>query len=289
MILPDFDFYAPSSLDELFQLMQELGPAASVMAGGTDLLMALKSGRRSSEHVVSLKGIAELDGLGYDDSAGLTIGANTALADVATYGPALEQYSSLVDSIETLATPQIRQKATVAGNLCNASPCADTAMSLMALSARALIIGPGGSSREVPVEDLLIGPRQTSLREFEIVHSVIVPPPREHQRSMFMKHSRRSKVDIAATSICIALVQKNAVIDHVDIFMGSVAPRPLRARKAETVLTGQSPAPELFRRAAEAAQSECKPISDLRASADHKLHMIGVMARRILEQLTVQS
>ena len=288
MNLPEFDFHAPTGLAELFQLKQELGASASVMAGGTDLLIALKSGRYQRDHVISLKGIAELDGLDFDPATGLTIGANTALADVAGYGPALEHYPALVDSIETLATPQIRQKATVAGNLCNASPCADTAMSLMALSARVVLISPD-SSRELPVEDLLIGPRQTSLRNMEIVRSTIVPAPREHQRAMFMKHSRRSKVDIAATSICISLVLKDNVIEDVDIFMGSVAPRPLRARKAEAVLKGQAPDADLFRRAAAAAQEECQPISDLRASAEHKLHMIGVMARRILEQLTVQS
>jgi len=140
-MLPEFDFHAPSALEELFQLKQQFGADASVMAGGTDLLVALKSGRRRCGNVISLKGIADLDGLSYDESTGLTIGANTVLADVATYGPALTHYASLVDSIESLATPQIRQKATVAGNLCNASPCADTAMSLMALSAR-----PGSSA-----------------------------------------------------------------------------------------------------------------------------------------------
>ena len=288
MILPEFDFHAPCGLEELFQLKQQFGPDASVMAGGTDLLVALKAGRRSCGHVISLRGIAELDGLGYDESTGLTIGANTVLADVAGFGPALTHYASLVDSIESLATPQIRQKATVAGNLCNASPCADTAMSLMALSARVRIISPD-ASRELPVEDLLIGPRQTSLRDLEIVHSVIVPPPAENQRSIFMKHSRRSKVDIAATSICIALVLRDNVIEDVNIFMGSVAPRPLRAQQAESLLKGKSPDPDLLGRAAVAARDECRPISDLRGSADHKLHMIGVMARRILEQLTVQS
>jgi len=96
-------------------------------------------------------------------------------------------------------------------------------------------------------------------------------------------------VDIAATSICIALVLSDNVIEDVNIFMGSVAPRPLRAQKAESVLKGKSPDPELLGRAALAAREECMPISDLRGSAEHKLHMIGVMARRILEQLTVQS
>ncbi len=287
MILPEFDFHAPARLEELFELRQAFGAGAAVMGGGTDLLMALKSGRKTCEHVISLKGIADLDVLGYDGTTGLTIGANASLAEVAAFGPALDHYPSLVDSIESLATPQIRQKATVAGNLCNASPCADTAMSLMALSARVLVVSPE-SSRELPVEDLLIGPRQTSLRDLEIVHSVVVPPPAEHQRSMFMKHSRRSRVDIAATSACIALVLRDDIIEDVNIFMGSVAPRPLRAQKAETVLRGKSPDPELFSRAAVAAREACQPISDLRASAEHKLHMIGVMVRRILAQLTVQ-
>jgi carbon-monoxide dehydrogenase medium subunit len=164
-----------------------------------------------------------------------------------------------VASIEGLATVQIRHKASVVGNLCNASPCADTATPLMALGARAVVVGPD-SSREIPVEALIVGPGENSLGEFEIVHNIIVPPPREHQRSLFLKHSPRSKVDIAAVSVCISMLVRD----------------------------GKRPGTELLSRAAAAAREECSPITDLRASEEHRRHMTGILIYRGLEQLTVQ-
>ena len=288
MSLPEFNFHMPSQIDEVFQLMREFGSSARVMSGGTELLIKLDGGRLSCEHLIGLKGIGALDGLSFDASTGLTIGANTVLADVAAFAPALEHYACLVASIEGLATVQVRHKASVVGNLCNASPCADTATPLMALGARAVVVGPE-SSREVPVEALIVGPGENSLGEFEIVHSIIVPPPREHQRSLFLKHSPRSKVDIAAASVCISMLVQDERFEEVDIFLGSVAPRPMRAKQAELVLKGKQPGTELSSRAAAAAREECSPISDLRATEEHRRHMIGILIYRGLEQLTVQT
>jgi len=286
--LPEFLFHTPSETHEVFQLLREFGTDARVMSGGTDLLIKLGSGRLSCGHLISLKGIKALDGLDYTASDGLTIGANTVLADVATFEPALTHYASLVASIESLATPQIRQKASVVGNLCNSSPCADTATPLMALGARALIAGPD-SNREVAVEDLITGPGINSLDEFEIVHSVVVPPPRENQWSVFLKHSRRSKVDIAAVSVCISLIKREGVIAEVDIFLGSAAPRPMRAQQAAAILKGQAPETALLKRAAAAAAAECQPLSDLRASEEHRRHMVGVLTFRGLQQGVMQA
>ena len=287
MSLPEFNFHMPSQLGDAFRLMQEYGPDARLMGGGTDLLMKMKSGRLSCQQVISLKRIADLDGLGFEPSSGLSIGANTVLADVAAFAPAREHYACLVASIEKLATVQVRNKATVVGNLCNASPCADTATSLMALGARAKVIGPQ-TSREIPVEELIVGVGQTSLAESELVHSVIVPPPDKNQRSLYLKHSRRSKVDIAAASICISIRIHDGVFEDVNIFLGSVAPRPLRARQAELALIGKAPRKEHLEQAAHCAHSECSPISDLRASEEHKRHMVGVLTYRGLEKLVMQ-
>ncbi len=288
MSLPEFNFHSPSHTDELFRLLQEFGPSARVMSGGTDLLIALDGGRVHYKHLISLKEIAVLNGLDYDSSTGLTISANTVLADVAAFAPALEHYACLVDSIEELATVQVRHKASVVGNICNASPAADTATPLMALGARAVIIGPG-LKREISVEELITGPGKTCLAEYEIVQRIIVPPPGEHQRSLFLKHSPRSRVDIAATSACISLCIQDGVFAEVSIFLGSVAPRPMRAKQAEAVLKGKQPDPDLLQRAAATAGEECSPISDLRASEEHKRHMVGVLIFRGLEQLAVQT
>ena len=288
MSLPEFNFHTPAHIDEVFQLMREFGSNARVMSGGTDLLIKLDGGGLSCEHLISLKGIGALDGLSYETSTGLTFGANTVLSDVAAFAPAAEHYTCLVAAIEGLATEQIRHKASVVGNLCNASPCADTATSLMALGAQAVIVGPE-SRREIPVEALIVGPGETSLGELEIVHSIIVPPPRKNQRSLFLKHSQRSKVDIAAVSVCISMLVSDGVFEEIDIFLGSVAPRPMRATQTEAVLKGKSPGTALSGRAAAAAREECSPISDLRASKEHRRHMIGILTYRVLERLTVQT
>jgi carbon-monoxide dehydrogenase medium subunit len=283
--LPAFELHRPSRLDELFELMAAHGPAARLMSGGTDLLPSLKRRKHACGHVVALKGIAELDGLDFDATRGLEIGANTILIDVARHAVVRERYPVLASAIDVLATPQVRHKATVAGNLCNASPCADTATPLMALGALAVLRSPSGT-REVKVEDFIHGPGRTALAESEVLASVRVPVPPADLRTTYSKFSPRSRVDIAAVNLTLALRMREDVIEALDLFLGTVAPTPMRAARAEALLRGQTASVELCARAARAARGECRPITDVRASAEYKAELVEVLTRRALVALT---
>ena len=285
MRLPAFELHRPSRLDELFELMAAHGPAARLMSGGTDLLPSLKRRKHACGHVVALKGIAELDGLDFDATRGLEIGANTILIDVARHAVVRERYPVLASAIDVLATPQVRHKATVAGTLCTASPCADTATPLMALGALAVLRSPSGT-REVKVEDFIHGPGRTALAESEVLASVRVPVPPADLRTTYSKFSPRSRVDIAAVNLTLALRMREDVIEALDLFLGTVAPTPMRAARAEALLRGQTASVELCARAARAARGECRPITDVRASAEYKAELVEVLTRRALVALT---
>lgn len=285
MTLPRFDYHAPTGLGEALDLLQRLGSEARVMAGGTDLLRALDLAKIRCEHIVSLRNIAELAEVTYDEKKGLVIGAGAVLADAASLPATRKNYPALAAAIDGLATVQVRHKGTVVGNLCNASPCADTAPPLMALGARAVVAGPG-SRREIPVEDLITGPGRTALEAGELVTHVRVPPPAKRLHSVFIKLSPRSRVDISAVSVAVTLALNGKTIDDVNIFLGTVAPRPMRASRAEKVLTGREVADGLLDRAAEAARAECRPVTDFRATKEYKKRMVQVLTRRALEAVT---
>jgi len=285
MRLPRFEFHRPSTLEELFDLMRAHGPAARLMSGGTDLLPSLKRRKYTCRHVIALKGIAGLDAITFDEQQGLAIGANAILIDVARHPAVQQRYPVLASAIDVLATPQVRHKATVAGNLCNASPCADTATPLMALGARAVLRGPDGT-REVKVEDFILGPGKTALAGREVLAGVRVPVPPADLRTTYSKFSSRSRVDIAAVNLTLALRLSAGGIAAVDLFLGTVAPTPMRAVQAEAILRGQKASAALFERAAKVARSECRPISDVRASAEYKAELVEVLTRRALESLT---
>ena len=288
MRLPAFEYHAPTRLEDVFALLDEHGPAAKLMAGGTDLLPGLKSGKRHCEHVIALKGVEELEGFSFDEKGGLDIGARTLLCDIGGSETVAEHYPALAKAITTLATVQVRNKATVAGNLCNASPCADTATPLLAYGARAVLRGPGGA-RELPLEEFFLGPGQTAIGENEVLERLVVPRPAAGLRSTFLKFSPRSRVDIAAVNMSLTLLLKGKTIESADLFLGTVAPTPMRAIQTEKVLVGAAISPELFERAACAARDECKPITDFRATAEYKRRIVHVMTRRALETLTTEA
>jgi carbon-monoxide dehydrogenase medium subunit len=288
MRLPDFDFHVPTSLEEVFDLLDEHGGEAMLMAGGTDVLPSLKLGRKACGHLIWLKRVPGLDTLEYDDAAGLRIGATALLEDVRTFPATREHYVALSDAIRNLATPQTRAKGTVVGNICNASPCADTATPLLVYGARARISSRRGT-RELPLEAFFLGPRRTALERGDVVESILVPKPAPDQRAVFLKFSPRSKVDIAAVNVSVGLQLEGATIRRARIFLGTVAPTPVRAPLAEAVLAGATPNAQLFERAADTARGESAPITDHRATREYKTHMVGVLVRRALERLVVPS
>ena len=279
-----FEYFAPRSLAEATEVLAKYQGEARTVAGGTDLLLKMKAGRLSPKAIVNIKRVPELRGLTFNSH--LTLGALTTLEEIKRSSIIRERYPALSDAAATMASVQIRNLATVGGNLCNAAPSADLAPILIALNAAARLAGFKGE-RRIPLEDFFTGPGTTVLAPGELLVSLEVPPPAGP--SVYLKHSPREHMDIAVVGIGLALRGYNPLSQECAeprVVLGAVAPVPLRARRAEAELTGGPLAAERIDRAAKIAAEEAKPIDDVRGSAWYRRRMVAVLTRRGLETLT---
>lgn len=279
--MKNFDYFAPTSVSEAVQLLRQHEGKAKVLAGGTDLF--LRMGRRVvlPEVVVDLKRIAELAHLRYSPQDGLHIGATVTHGEVVDHPAVQQHYGALATAANWVGSPQTRHRGTVVGNLCNASPAADTAPALLSYAAMVTIVGPDGQ-REVPLEAFFQGPGQTVLGPAEIVTAVRLPAPPERCGWGFARRTRTA-IDIALVSACAVVQRHNGVCGDVRLSLGAVAPTPLRATRAEAVLTGQRPTAALLAEASRVAAEEARPISDVRCSAAYRKDMVAVLSKRCLE------
>ena len=278
-----FEFHSPRSLPETFALLSRYGDLARVLAGGTDLVPKLLKGSVRVEAVVSLRRVEELRGLAFDPERGLSIGAAVRHAEVMEHPAVRALYPALAHALSQLATVQVRNMGTIAGNLSNASPCADSAPILLARDARLEIEGPAGK-RSLPLSEFFLGPGRTALSSGELLTSIRVPPAAAGTAFAFRSISGRSKVDMSAASVGAMVRLVDGRIDGARIFLGAVGPTPLRAARAEEILRGQVPGDAVFARAGEAAAAESKPITDVRASSAWRRRMVSVLARRALAE-----
>lgn len=279
-----FEYFAPRSLAEATEVLAKYQGEARTVAGGTDLLLKMKAGRLSPKAIVNIKRVPELRGLTFNSH--LTLGALTTLEEIKQSSMIRERYPALSDAAATMASVQIRNLATVGGNMCNAAPSADLAPILIALNAAARLAGIKGE-RRIPLEDFFTGPGTTVLAPGELLVSLEVPPPAGP--SVYLKHSPREHMDIAVVGIGLALRGYNPRSQECAeprVVLGAVAPVPLRARRAEAELTGGPLAAERIDRAAKIAAEEARPIDDVRGSAWYRRRMVAVLTRRGLETLT---
>ncbi len=278
-----FEFHSPRSLPQAFELLSRYGERARVLAGGTDLVPKLLKGSLRPEAVVSLRHVEELRRLAFDPERGLAIGAAARHAEVLEHPEVRARYPALVDALSQLATVQVRNMGTIGGNLCNASPCADSAPILLAREAR-LAIASAAGSRELPLSGFFLGPGRIALGPGEILTVIHVPPPAALTGFAFRSISGRSKVDMSAASAAAMVRLAGGRIAEARIFLGAVGPTPLRAARAEGILAGGIPDAALLAEAGEAAAADAKPISDVRASAAWRRRMVAVLARRALAE-----
>lgn len=286
--LPPFAHHDPASLLELLELMARHQPSARILAGGTELLPKLRAGRFAPEHVIGIRRVPELDRLEVDDRGALTIGAACRLSDVAAHPAVGSRFRSLAQACGQMATTQIRNMATVAGNLVNGSPCADTAGPLLVHDAR-VVIGShapdqgGIRQRELALQDLFVGPGAVAMEAHEVLIAIEVPPCPSGAASAYRRHSARSRVDVAAASASALVVMKeDGTVSSARIAIGAVAPTPLRCPDGEALLTGKRPDEGVLSAAAEAAADISKPIDDVRASAAYRRAVLPVLVRRAL-------
>jgi carbon-monoxide dehydrogenase medium subunit len=278
-----FDYHQPESLADAVDLAARFGGEASFLAGGTDLIVQIERGRVAPRHVIGLGRVPGLAGI--EVNGRITLGARvTHRASEQT--PALAgSLRCLVEGAEVIGGHQVRNVATIGGNLVNASPAADLVPCLLALDGVVTLVGPGGE-REVPIERFLLGPNRTARRPDELVTRVDLPalPPRA--ATAFLKAGRRRAMEISV--VCVAArLDLDATLERcleARVVLGAVAPTAVRAHAAERLLEGQPVGGEAFRRAAEAAQEACRPIDDVRASAGFRQHLVGVLVRRALDR-----
>jgi CO/xanthine dehydrogenase FAD-binding subunit len=276
-----FDFYQPTTLKEASRLLKDNGPGGRLLAGGTDLVIALKEKGLLPKYLVDLKRVPGLTGIRENSDGSITIGALTTMREIEISPLITERFPFLAQSAAEVGSIQIRNRATIGGNMANATPSADTAPALIALNATAKIVGLNGE-RAVPLEEFFKGPGQTVMRAEEVLTEIDIPKTGPRLVGEYIKFSPREMMDLAYVGIAVAYNLNDKKCDGVRIVLGAVAPTPIRARRAEAVLEGQSLTAALAEKAGQVAVEEAKPISDVRSSADYRRAMVGAMTTRAI-------
>ena len=278
-----FEFYQPASLQEASRILRENGPGGRFLAGGTDLVIAMKEKGLVPKYIVDLKRIAGLSGIHEQGDGSIAIGALTTMREIEISPLITKKYSFLSQSAAEVGSIQIRNRATVGGNMANATPSADVAPALIALNATAKITGASGD-RTVPLEEYFRGPGQTVMGTDEILTEITIRKTGPRLVGEYIKFSPREMMDLAYVGVAVAynLGDSDKKCDGVRIVLGAVAPTPLRAKRAEAALEGQVLTDALAEKVGRIAAEEAKPISDVRSSADYRRAMVGAMTKRAL-------
>jgi CO/xanthine dehydrogenase FAD-binding subunit len=283
--LKRFDFLIPHSLDEAVTMLSEC-PEAAPLAGGTNLLVQIKEKHREESAILSINHIPELHI--FKHNAGLHIGAAVTLNEVASDPIVRRDYKALATAAGLVGSVQTRNMATIGGNICNASPSADTAPPLLVLGAEAVLIGPEGR-RTLPLHDFFLGPGQTVIQPGELLVEIFVPPAVVHSSSCYVRHIPRQAMDISVVGVAVALaLDADENISEGRIALGAVAPTPMLARKARAHLLGQRPSEDLWDAASRAAAEEAQPVDDIRASVDFRRHLVGELTKDALRIVNLE-
>jgi CO/xanthine dehydrogenase FAD-binding subunit len=281
MALPRFSYLIPKTLKEACIMLAEHEDKARILAGGTDLLIKMKHRIVQPEYIIGISNIPHTDYIRIDHEQ-LVIGANAKISAVGQHPQIQRYFPALAYAASVTATVQIRNMGTVVGNLCNASPAADTATPLLVYDARVVIMHPAGE-RILPLDEFFRGPGVTALESGEIVKELILPLTPERSGSNYQKLSARSKVDIAAIGVsAFLLADDTETVIQARIAIGAVAPLPKRVTRAEKSLEGKKLTQALVKKAAQISMDEAAPITDIRATALYRKKMVDVLTRRAL-------
>ena len=280
--MKSFDYFAPQSLGDATALLRRYGTKARLLAGGTDLFLRMERRVVEPGVVVDLKKVRALQGI-KASAEGLTIRAGTLMDEIVSSPLVQRRYRIIAEAAAAVGSIQTRNRATLGGNLCNASPAADTAPPLIALAARARIAG-SRREREVPLEEFFLAPGKTCLQANELLKEIFIPSPGGKAGASFQRCTRTA-MDIALVNcaVFLTLTPKGGVIGEIRIALGAVAPTPVRARPAEYLLRGKNPDKDAVEEAAALAAASASPIDDVRSSASYRREMVRVLTRRAIE------
>ena len=278
-----FDYVAPGSLAEAVAVLREHGAAARVLAGGTDLIIQTREGRRDVGVMVDIKSIPETTQLVHESNGGLRIGAAVSCAKIYHDAEIVRRFPALIDSASLIGGIQIQSRASLGGNLCNSSPAADATPTLIALGAVCEIAGPSGT-RSLPVEEFCTAPGRNALAPDELLVALTLPPPAPHSSAAFERFIPRNEMDIAVCNAAanVTLSADGATFQSARIAIGAVAPTPLFVREAGDALAGQPVSEASIEAAARIASEAARPITDMRGSAAQRKHLAGVLTRRVI-------
>jgi carbon-monoxide dehydrogenase medium subunit len=276
-----FDYAAPATLAEAVTLLAGRAGRARVLAGGTDLLVQLREGRRDADLVVDVKNVPELNQLDHDSRRGLRMGAAVPCCRTCEHPDVARAYAGLIDAVALIGGVQIQSRASVGGNLCNASPAADTTPALIAAEAVCVIAGPAGS-RQLPVEQFCTAPGRNALGPGELLVGLRLPPPRLHAGSAYLRFIPRNEMDIAVAGAGVSVTLDGGRCVAARVALAAVAPTPLLVPEAAAALVGSGLAEADLQQAAERARAAARPISDMRGDAEYRRHLVGVLVVRAL-------
>ena len=275
-------YEAPKTLEQAIKLLDSANGQARVLAGGTDVLIQLRSGRAEPELLVDVKGIAELRSIAAEDG-GYRIGAAATCMELIEHAAFAQAWPGVIDGVKYIGSVQVKGRATMGGNLCNASPAADSVPALIAAGARVCIAGPGGR-RETPVEAFVTGPGKTMLGKGELVTAFMLPPRAPHSGDAYLRFTPRTEMDIAVVGAAVNLtLDDRGVCALARVSLGAVAARALLVPEAAAALTGTKVDAAALQRMAAAASAACRPIDDKRGTKEFRIKIAGVMARRAAE------
>lgn len=280
-----FEYLEAKTVRQAISMLQRHGENARIVAGSTDFLVRWRAGVWNPDCVVNIQRVAGLSRITYSARSGLRIGALVTVRTLEQHPAVRRHYPGLAAAAASFAGVQVRNLATIGGNLCNASPSGDTIPALLVFGSEVKLVGPDGE-RVVTLDQFFTGPGKTVLNQDELLTEIRVPVPARNTGSHYIKHSPRGAMDIATVGVAslVSLEGRNGPCVAARIALGAVAPTPVRAYSAEDSLRGQSITQQLMEAAANTARDGVRPINDIRGSAEHRKEIVGVLTRRTLEQ-----
>jgi len=276
----DYRYTAATSVDEALRLLADGASEPRILAGGTDLLIQMRAGVRRPRHLIDVKRIPELNALDCDTSVGLRLGAAVACWRVAEDHRLRTLYPGLAEAAALIGSTQIQSRATIAGNLCNGSPAADTAPALLVLDAQCVIAGPSGR-RTIPLAELHTAPGRTCLTPGEMLIELRAAPPPAHGADCYRRLIPRNEMDIAVVGVGASIALDGERCSAARVALGAVGPRPILAVEAAAALVGTKLNAAALDAAAQAAAAVATPIDDMRGTAEYRRDVVAVLTRRV--------
>jgi aerobic carbon-monoxide dehydrogenase medium subunit len=275
-------YEAPETLDRAVQLLASESGIARVLAGGTDLLVQIKTDVIEPDLVVDIKRIPEVRSI-TEEAGGFRIGAAVTGAELKEHPKLSQIWPGLVEAANLIGSTQIQGRATMGGNLCNGSPAADSVPALIAAGAKVTVVGPKGR-RDIAVEDVVLAPRKLSLTKGEVIASFLLPPRGQHAADAYLRFIPRTEMDIAVVGCGVSVaLDATGVCTAACVSLGAVAEKPLLVAEAARALVGSTLNAAAIDKAAAAASAACRPIDDKRGTKDFRITVAGVLTRRALE------